>query len=177
MLCCGTWRNLRSVMIMVIVGVSRLRRSRGLFARYVGVGRRGLMRFLLIFEKVLAGQVWWLTRLFNIIFRAGKMLETWRWSTMIPLYKNKGDIQSCNNYRGIKLLSHTMKIWERVVELRLRRIMTISENQSSFMPGRSTMEAIHLVRRLVKQFWERKKNLHMIFIDLEKHIAEFLGRF
>ena len=55
-----------------------------------------------------------------------------------------------------------------MVELRLRRIVTISENQFDFMPGRSTMEAIHLVRRLVKQFWERKKNLHMIFIDLEK---------
>ncbi|KAG5627424.1 hypothetical protein H5410_012642 [Solanum commersonii] len=36
----------------------------------------------------------------------------------VPLYKNKGDIQNCNNYRGIKLLSHTMKIWERVVEMR-----------------------------------------------------------
>ncbi len=68
---------------------------------------------------------------------------------MIPLYKNKGDIQSCNNYRGIKLLSHTMKIWERVVERRLRKIVSISENQFGFMPGRSTTEAIHLVRRLV----------------------------
>ena len=68
---------------------------------------------------------------------------------MIPLYKNKGDIQSCTNYRG-KLLNHTMKIWERVVERRLRKIVSISENQFGFMPGRSTTKAIHLVRRLVE---------------------------
>ena len=59
----------------------------------------------------------WLTRLFNSIFSTAKMPEAWRWSTMIPVYKNKGDIQSCNNYRGIKLFSHTMKVWERVVEV------------------------------------------------------------
>ena len=91
----------------------------------------------------------WLTGLFNEIFKIAKMPEAWRWSTMIPLYKNKGDIQCCNNYRGIKLLSHSMKIWERVVEVRLRRIVSISENQFGFMPSHSTTEAIHLVRRLV----------------------------
>ena len=71
----------------------------------------------------------WLTSLFNGIFKTTKIPEVWRWSTLIPLYKNKGDIQSCNNYRGIKLLSHTMKIWERVVERRLRRVVSVSENQ------------------------------------------------
>ncbi|XP_070050903.1 uncharacterized protein [Nicotiana tomentosiformis] len=40
----------------------------------------------------------WLTGLFNVIFRTKKMLEEWRWSTMVPMYKNKGDIQNCNNY-------------------------------------------------------------------------------
>ncbi|KAF3675031.1 La-related protein 6A [Capsicum annuum] len=69
----------------------------------------------------------WLTGLFNGIFKMAKMPEAWRWSTMIPLYKNKGDIQSCNNYRGIKLLSHSMKIWERVIEVRLRRIVYFGE--------------------------------------------------
>ena len=29
-------------------------------------------------------------------------------------------MQCCVRYRGIKLMSHTMKIWERIIEARLR---------------------------------------------------------
>ena len=36
------------------------------------------------------------------------------------------------------------------------------------MPGRSTTESIHLLRQLIERFRERKRNLHMVFIDLEK---------
>ncbi|KAG5597411.1 hypothetical protein H5410_038643, partial [Solanum commersonii] len=71
----------------------------------------------------------WLTGLFNVIFKTAKMPDEWRWSNMVPLYKNKSDIQNCNNYRGVKLLSHTMKIWERMVEMRVRKGVPISENQ------------------------------------------------
>ncbi|XP_070044881.1 uncharacterized protein [Nicotiana tomentosiformis] len=78
----------------------------------------------------------WLARLFNVIFMTKKMPEEWRQSTMIPLDKNKGDVQNCNNYRGNKLLSHTMKMWEWVIEGRLRRCVSIFENQFGFMPGR-----------------------------------------
>ena len=50
------------------------------------------------------------------------------------------------NYRGIKLMSHTMKLWERVIEHRLRKVTNVTQNQFGFMPGRSTMEVIFLIR-------------------------------
>ena len=39
------------------------------------------------------------------------LIEVWK-VLGVPIYKNKGDIQSCMNYRGIKLMSHTMKLWK-----------------------------------------------------------------
>jgi Reverse transcriptase (RNA-dependent DNA polymerase) len=96
----------------------------------------------------------WLTKLFNIIFRSDKMPDEWRRSILVPIFKNKGDIQSCTNYRGIKLMSHTMKLWERIIEHRLRKLTTVSKNQFGFMSGRSTMEAIFLIRQLMERHRE-----------------------
>ena len=36
------------------------------------------------------------------------------------------------------------------------------------MTGRSTTEAIFLIRQVMERFREQKKNLHVVFIDLEK---------
>jgi hypothetical protein len=108
------------------------------------------------------------TKLFNLIFRSNKMSDEWRRSILVPIFKNKGDVQSCTYYRGIKIMSHTMKLWERIIEHRLRRVNNVTENQFNFMPGRSPMEVIFLIRQLKERCREQKKDIHMVFIDLEK---------
>jgi hypothetical protein len=96
------------------------------------------------------------------------MPNGWRRSILVPIFKNKGGVQSYTNYRGIKLISHTMKLWERIIEHRLRGVTNVTENRFGFMPGISTMEAIFLIRQLMERCKEQKKDLHMIFIDLQK---------
>jgi hypothetical protein len=65
-------------------------------------------------------------------------------------------------------MSHTMKLWERIIEHCLRGVTNVTENQFCFMPERSTMEAIFLIRQLMERCMKQKKYLHMFFIDLEK---------
>lgn len=48
-------------------------------------------------------------------------------------FKNKGDVQSCRNIKGINMIGRTLKIQERVVEVLLKR-GTIGEQFYDFIP-------------------------------------------
>ncbi|XP_071740019.1 uncharacterized protein [Rutidosis leptorrhynchoides] len=42
------------------------------------------------------------------------------------------------------------------------------KKQFGFMPGRSSIEAIHIIRSLMEKYREKHKSLEMVFLDLEK---------
>ncbi|KAK3544791.1 hypothetical protein QTP86_027552 [Hemibagrus guttatus] len=109
-----------------------------------------------------------LTSLFNRVLESERMPEEWRRSVLVLIFKNKGDLQSCRNYRRIKLMSHTMKLWERVVEARLRKVVEICEQQYGFMPRKSTTDAIFALRILIEKYRDGQRELHCVFVDLEK---------
>ena len=70
---------------------------------------------------------------------------------LVLLYKGKGDIKECGNYRRIKLMSYSMKLWKRVIKARIRKEVTIAEQQFGFMPGRSNIDAISCLRMLLEK--------------------------
>ena len=47
---------------------------------------------------------------------------------VLRIFKGKGSVLECKNYIVIKLMSHTMKVWERMIEARLREITKIVES-------------------------------------------------
>ena len=98
----------------------------------------------------------------NKIMEKEKISGEWRKSTLIPIFKNIGDIIECENYRDIKLMCHSMKLYERVQEGRLRNLVEISEEQFGFMKGNSTTEAIFSSRQLQEKFIEGQKDLQCV---------------
>ena len=74
---------------------------------------------------------------------------------------------SCGSYRGVKLLQHAMKIVERVLERQIRTLVNLNKMQFGFMPGKGTVDAIFIVRRMQKEY-QKDKKLYMCFVDIEK---------
>ena len=104
----------------------------------------------------------------NEIFNGMDMPHDWRMSTVVPIYKKKGSVMDCASYRGVKLLEHGMKVVESLLEKRLRSSVKVYQMQFSFMPGRSTVDAIFILRRIQESYLEKNRKLFICFVDLEK---------
>ena len=96
---------------------------------------------------------------------------------MVNVYKGKGDALTCGSYRGIKLLEHAMKVLERVIEGKLRKIVKIDSMQFGFMSGRSMTDAIFIVRQLQEKYLAKnKRNCGWLLLIWRKHLTGCLGR-
>ena len=54
-----------------------------------------------------------------------------------------------DKHRGVRLLEQDMKVYEKTLEKKLR---DIDEKQFGFRPGKSTVDAIFILRQLPEKF-------------------------
>ena len=103
-------------------------------------------------------------------WREGAVPQNMRDSNIITLYKNKGERNECNNYRGISLLSIVGKVFARVILMRLQKLAEriYPESQCGFRAGRSTIDMIFSLRQLQEKSREQHMPLYIAFIDLTK---------
>ena len=103
------------------------------------------------------------------IWETGKWPSTWTKSIIITIPK-KGNLQLCNNYRTISLMSHGSKVMLKIILNRLRPLAEniIAEEQAGFRRGRSTIEQIFNLRILCEKHLQHQRNIYHVFIDFKK---------
>ena len=93
-------------------------------------------------------------------------------SSIIHLYKRKGNPQVCDNHIGISLLSIAGKILAKILLNRLNAHLDqaglIPESQCGFGKDRGTIDMILTARQLQRKCQEQNVDLYMTFVDLTK---------
>ena len=74
----------------------------------------------------------YLTNISNNILRRKQIPDSWHEAKIVILFK-KGDLKDIKNYRPISLLSHSYKIFTRLLQTRIER--TLDENQPREQAG------------------------------------------
>ena len=103
------------------------------------------------------------------IWQTGEWPTPWTQSLIITLPK-KGNLQLCQNYRTISLISHPSKVMLKILLNRLKpqAEKIIAEEQAGFRTGRSTTEQIFNLRILCAKYFQYQQDLYHIFIDFKK---------
>ena len=89
------------------------------------------------------------------------------WSSLSP---KKGNLQLCQNYHTINLISHPSKVMLRILLNRLKPQAEeiIKEEQTGFRAGRSTTEQIFNLRILCEKYLQHQQNLYHVLVDFKK---------
>ena len=105
----------------------------------------------------------------NKIWQTGKWPAPWNLSLVITLPK-KGNLQQCQDYRAISLISHSSKVVLKIILNRLKpqAEKVIAEEQAGFRAGRSTTEQIFNPRILCEKYLQQQQDLYHVFIDFKK---------
>ena len=112
-----------------------------------------------------------LTEVCNRIWRTGEWPTPGTQSLIITL-PEKGNLQLCQNYRTISLISHSSKVMLKVIlkRLKLQAEEIIAEEQAGLRAERSTAEQILKLRILCEKYLQHQQNLYHVFIDFKKSL-------
>ena len=89
---------------------------------------------------------------------------------VFPIWKRKGDVQDTGKYRGITLLRHTMRLLERILGGRIRKVVEqeLCEEQHGFRKGRGTNDGMFALKQLGEKRLGMQWRMAVGFVNPEK---------
>ena len=110
-----------------------------------------------------------LLKLYNKIWLTGTFPTAWRHAIILPVLKQGKDPKNPTSYRPISLTSTLSKIFEKIVATRLsyhlEKHNILSDVQSGFRPGRSTIDQIMRLQNAINNYNHNKGYTVGVFID------------
>lgn len=124
-----------------------------------------------VIKMCMPGIVAPLTMLCNRSLLHGEFPSAWKFSNVIPLFKN-GDRQDKTNYRPVSLLPSLSKVMEKVVFAQLYQFLLdinfLNPLQSGFRPRDSTVNQLIYIVHLIYEALDSGKEVRMVFLDISK---------
>jgi hypothetical protein len=118
------------------------------------------------------GLVMGLTYLFNFVWKGIVWPDKWSEAPVFHLFKNLGSKADPAKYRGLSLVAVITKIFEAIMNNRLRRWSNdkrvISDLQGGFRRGRETLDQMLILNEMVGDRDERKLATYLCFVDVRK---------
>ena len=111
-------------------------------------------------------------KFFNFILNSGLIPDVWCKGMIMPLYKNKGDKNDPDNYRGITLLSCLGKLFTACISDRISKFMDINyklgPEQAGFREAFSITDHIFTLYSIIEFYTNRKGRVYCAFVDYSK---------
>ena len=128
-----------------------------------------------------------IAKLFASSIQLGYIPTAWKIATLHMLLKPDKPLHMLlkpdklpfltNSYRPISLISSIMKLFERVIEQKLRshfeNIGFLNKHQSSFRRAKSTDDQLFRLSQSIMESFNRREHVVAAFLDVEKAFAMF----
>ena len=109
-----------------------------------------------------------LSQTFNKIFENETIPISWNKSNTINIDKGIPDKELLENKRGISLTNNIYKIFEKVINNRIKSALSFTEAQAGAREGRSSVDQLFILKSVIQQRKFQRKQTYIALIDIEK---------
>ncbi len=107
-------------------------------------------------------------KMMNGIYQEEEIPDQWQLGEITRLYKGKGTKGKCSNERGITLASNVGKVFERIINHRIKPNVHITEFQAGGQEGAATSDHLTVLKEAINHIRGKKQTAYVIFLDVQK---------
>ena len=110
-----------------------------------------------------------LTSFFNEIFNHEQIPQSWLRSVIINIDKGKNNKELSSDKRGISLSNNIYKLFERVINNRIKGTLQFTEAQAGARENRAAIDQIFTLKAIIQN---RPSKGQPIYIAFKKHLIK-----